>query len=125
MAALRSIKSARLRASTLIETMIASVIFLCVFTISLDTVSRLTLKNNDQSILVEVDYRIKQCRQEFSAKTHRQGSYIREYSWGKIIVNLKPYRNYMDLTELTITADVKNNSKRFKYKYVIEPEHDM
>lgn len=117
-----ALKNVRLRGSTLIETLIASVIFLCVFVISLETLSRLTVRKNDSAILVEADYRAGQCRREFTSGGHEPGAYMREYPWGNITIILKPYRHYASLRELTITADIKNDAKRLEYRYIFEDD---
>ncbi len=62
-----------LKASTLVETIIASVIFMCVFVISLETVSRLTVREDDNTVLVEADYRIKECLREYGDGRHADG----------------------------------------------------
>ncbi len=109
-----------LKASTLVETIIASVIFMCVFVISLETVSRLTVREDDNTVLVEADYRIKECLREYGDGRHADGQYTREYGWGTIVVLIHPYRDYTDLQELTITAEIGSISKRLEFKYIIE-----
>jgi hypothetical protein len=110
----------RLRASTLLETIIASLIFMCVFAISLETVSRLTTRSSDNAVLVEADYRIMECVREYGDGRHADGQYTREYEWGTIVVLLGPYREYADLQQLTVTADVKSLSKHLEFRHIIE-----
>ena len=114
------VKNMKLRASTLIETIIASVIFLAVFMISLETVSRLTVRNNDNIILVEADYRVKECFREYGDGRHENGQYTCEYDWGGITILIHPYRNYAGLQEITITADIESIAKRLELRHIIE-----
>lgn len=109
-----------LKASTLVETIIASVIFMCVFMISLETISRLTVQEDDNTVLVEADYRIKECLREYGDGRHADGQYTREYGWGRIVILIHNYRSYADLQELTIIAEIESISKRLEFKHIVE-----
>lgn len=111
-------------ASTLIETLIASVIFLCVFMISLDTLSRLTLNKTDTRLLTEADYRIKDCFREYATGKYDCGYYQHTFDWGSIGITVKPYRDYPALRELEITADIKRSGKQIRYRHLINNCHE-
>ena len=110
----------RISGSTLVETMVASVIFLCVFVISLETVSRLTLSENDTVVLVEADHRIKENFRQYGDGRHEEGLYTREYDWGRVTVVIRPYVNYTDLQELVVTAHIESISKRLELRHIVE-----
>jgi hypothetical protein len=105
-----------LKGSTLIETIIASVVFMCVFVISLETVSRLTVRQDGSLALVEANRRMEECFREYAG--YDDGVYTREYEWGDVTVMLRPYRDYARLHEMVVTANVER--KRLELRYVVE-----
>lgn len=109
-----------LRANTLVEVLVASVIFLAVFMIGLETLSRLTVRDDEGLVFVEADWRVKECFFEFSDGLHPVGKYDKNYDWGEIQVTIAPYRDYRNLQELTLAATILQNRKRIEYKYIIE-----
>ncbi len=107
-----------LRGSTLVEAVVASVIFMCVFAISLETVLRLTTKKEDNMVLIDVDHRIEECLRDYSR--HENGVYAREYDWGRIVVVVRQYKNYPRLREVVVTANTER--KRLEIRHVVEAE---
>jgi hypothetical protein len=105
-----------LKGSTLVETIIASVIFMCVFAISLETVSRLTVRQEGNLALVEAGRRMEECFRDYAGRDN--GTYTREYEWGEVRVVLRPYRDYAQLREMVVTADVER--KWLELRHVIE-----
>lgn len=108
-----------LPASTLVEAIVASVIFLAVFAISLNTVTRLTTGEKDYITMVEVDYAIKSCFREYSGGGHLPGKYNKTYDWGEITIEINPYGNYPELQQLMISADIHNRNKYMEYRHII------
>ncbi|MCL2562127.1 MAG: hypothetical protein FWE10_07425 [Rikenellaceae bacterium] len=109
-----------LRASTLVETLVASVIFMCVFAISLETLSRLTTRDDDNAVLVEADYRVKELFRLYGDGTHGAGEHKQEYDWGTITVRISPYGEYGRVQEVAITADVMRVSKLLEFRHIVE-----
>lgn len=105
-----------LKGSTLIEVIIASVIFMSVFAISLETVSRLTVRQDDNLALVEAGHRMEECFRDYAGRD--EGVYTREYEWGTVRVLLRPYREYERLHEMVITAEMKH--KKMELRHVVE-----
>jgi hypothetical protein len=94
---------------------------MCVFAISLDTISRLTTRGGDDNmILVEADYRVKEFFRLYGDGRAAAGEHVREYDWGTITVRISPYGDYRRLQEVAITADVARVSKRIELRHIVE-----
>ncbi len=87
-----------------------------VFAISLETISRLTVGQEDNMALVETGHRMEECYREYARREN--GLYTREYEWGEITVLLRPYRDYARLREMVITAGI--DRKRLELRHVVE-----
>lgn len=109
-----------LRADTLIEAIVASVIFLLVFGISLETISRLSLYHNQDPLFVEVDYRLKSCFEEFSGGSYEYAVYHRKYTWGTITIDIKPYKEYSGIQEITLSAKIKHRLQSIEYRHLVK-----
>lgn len=110
----------RLKASTLIEAMVAAVIFLIVFAVSMQTISKLTVKDNIGVILIEADYRTKIIFNRFTGGEYVSGSYVEKFDWGEITTVVCPYRDYTTLQLIAVTATINNSDKRIEYREIIE-----
>ncbi len=86
MAALRK----KLAGSTLIETVVASVLFLVIFLIAVETVTRVRSVLPDDTLLqAAVD--LEACAREFLEKADEPGTSLRSYDWGEIEATVSPY----------------------------------
>ena len=110
----------RLKGSTLIEVITASIIFLIVFIASFSVLSGLTPAENTAIELVDADYRASSVFRDLSDGLHEDGQYNTEYSWGKINAALAPHPDYADLQRLSITVIFSKNKKSLTYNYVVE-----
>ena len=110
----------RLKGSTLIEVITASIIFLIVFIASFSVLSGLTPAENNAIELVDADYRASSVFRELSDGLHEDGRYNTDHSWGKINATLEAYSDYADLQRLNITVTLAKSNKRIVYNYVVE-----
>lgn len=110
-----------INASSLIEAITASVVFMVVFIISLQTLGRVGT-NKDISIdLIDADYRI---YATFLAVRKGATSDAYRYDWGQITVIRKKYRDFNDLTELRIEATLAGNKRKIIRYFIIRNEPD-
>ncbi len=115
-------KPGTLRASTLVEVIVASVIFLTIFAISLHTITRLAVNPAEGEAFAEADSQILSCFRELADGRHEEGEYTRSYNRGEILITIASYRDYDELQEITISTAV--NRKRIEYKHIIERLND-
>ncbi len=107
-----------LKASTLVEVIVASVVFLTIFAISLHTLTRLSVNPREGEMFAEVDCLLRSTFREYADGRHDEGKYTREWERGEITVVVAPYRDYGNLQEITVSTVV--NRKRIEYKHIIE-----
>lgn len=113
-----------LPALSLIEIIVASVIFLTVFMISLHTVVSLTIHQKDDTVYIVADMSVKDTLAEYIAGNIDTSLYEKEYSWGNITGRLDPYGDYHGIEELTLVARLSPDNREMIYKYLIERRHE-
>lgn len=113
-------RSMVLPALSLIEVIVASVIFLVVLTVSLHTVVSLTIKQTDDSIYIVADMAAKETCVKYTLGDIDEPEYVKEYSWGKIVAQIDAYDNYFGIEELTVKAQLLYGRREIVYKYLIE-----
>ncbi len=109
----------RLPGSTLLETIVASVIFLSVFAVSLETMSRMVASPRDTGIMVEVDHRLNECFRKYSSPLYAAGEYEQEYPWGTIHIALSRYKEYDRLRHIYLRAVVEDSRMTIGFDHVI------
>ncbi len=106
-----------LKAGTLVEVIVASVVFLTVFAISLHTTTRLAVGGHEGGNFALADCLVRSCVREFSDGRHEDGTYERTYDRVIVAIAVGPYRDYEQLQQLTVSTVV--NRKRLEYMYII------
>lgn len=114
-----------LPALSLIEVIVASVIFLAVFMISLHTVVSLVGRQNDDAIYIVADMAIKSTYAEYVLGNINMPEYKKEYSWGDITGRLNLYGDYSGIEELTLIARLSPGGREIVYKYLIEHRYEQ
>lgn len=118
-------RSMTLPALSLIEVMVASVIFLAIFMISLHTVVSLSGRQNDDSVYIVADMAIKKTYAEYVVGNIDMPEYKKEYSWGNITGRLDLYGDYYGIEELTLIARLSPGGREIVYKYLIERRYEQ
>lgn len=115
----------KLKASTLIEAVVASTIFLIVFLLSLETVSRLfTGGRDDELVMIEADHRTDVCFAVYGTGEYPPGTYTDEFDWGTVSTEIEYYDKNTGLLQVTVSAAIKNSRRPLTYRYVIRNEHE-
>lgn len=113
--------SNRLKAVSLLEALVASVILLIVFTVSLATVARLTTTSANDMIYAEVHYRILSAVHDVQKGEWKNGGFEQTYDWGSIKVHIEPYLFCPLLRQLTVTAIIPGViGQKMQYRCLID-----
>jgi hypothetical protein len=95
----------RLPGSTLVETLVASILFLVIFFLALDTLSRVGVRVPDDTLpAVETD--LQACLHEFSTGDAAPGDYLRVYEWGEIAIAVRGYGELTDVRRLELVCRI-------------------
>ncbi|MDR1199874.1 MAG: hypothetical protein LBK94_12845 [Prevotellaceae bacterium] len=110
------------RAETVIQAVIAALIFMVIFLVSLDTVTRITVSQDDAYTLVDADYQISAFFSELSDGKHRNGNYEKYFSGGKLSAEISQYKDYHDLQIIVINAEIYGMKKRIVFRHITETD---
>lgn len=108
----------------MLETIVASVIFLVIFAISLETITRLTSSPRGVEALIEADFRLKECFGEYSSPKYTDGDYERTYDWGNIHIDVSAYMHYRQLRHISLTTVVAGSRKVIKFNHIVAIEDE-
>lgn len=107
-----------LKASSILETIVASIIFLVVFAMSIEILSRLTLTGVEPYTLVDINHNIEICLGRYSDGTYAQGVYRSQYNWGEINTTISAYDRFDKLQLISVVAVVAKNNKRIELQQI-------
>ncbi|MCX4336579.1 MAG: hypothetical protein K1V99_11585 [Bacteroidales bacterium] len=107
-----------LKGASLVEALVASVIFLTVFFIAMSSMTDIARVNLSGASPVDMEEAVRQCLESFAAGTADKASYA--YMWGDIEIESEPYKAADDLKDVTVTAKAKNGCTVI-YRYLICP----
>ncbi|MDR0753820.1 MAG: hypothetical protein LBF04_00320 [Prevotellaceae bacterium] len=112
------------RAETLIQAIIAALIFMVVFLISLDTVVRITTSDNDACLLVDANYQMSVFFAELSDGKHQNGNYTKYFAGGKLSAEISQYKNYPDLQIIVVNAKIDKIKKHIVLRHIVKTENE-
>lgn len=105
-----------LKAASLVEALVASVIFLTVFLIAMDSMMNIARINVSGASPVDMEEAVRECLERFAEGSAKKASY--DYMWGNIEIEAEPYKAVDDLLDVTVTAKAKNGCTVI-YRYLI------
>ncbi|MBQ8838383.1 MAG: hypothetical protein IJ005_03595 [Bacteroidales bacterium] len=105
-----------LKGASLVEALVASVIFLTIFLIATDSLINIARINIDGPSPVEVEEALRDCIRRFEVKPDNGRSY--DFDWGVVEVGAKPYRRSDEILDVTITARTWNG-RTVIYRYLL------
>ena len=109
-----------LRASTLLEAIVASIVFLTVFALSLETVTRLVLPSEDDELAeVAASQRIDACRRELDAEAVTEGESLRALGTDTVRIEVRSYPLHDDLLKVTLSTPAGASGKVVRLTYMI------
>lgn len=113
---LKNIFNRKLVASTLIETITASVIFMIVFIMAMDTMTRLLGFDSNDADFIVMENDIKKCRKEINQKELQPGKETYIYSWGEIELEIKNYKE--NIYQVDLMAISVKKHRRIEYRFL-------
>lgn len=94
------------KGSTLLETVVASVLFLAAFMSVMELLPRIAAGGNDAMLHIEAEYRVGEAFDKYASGLWPCGEYVERYEWGDVAVRIGGYRQYADLQTITVKARI-------------------
>lgn len=109
----------RVRAASLLEAIVAAVLFLTVFAAVMELLPHLTVRNDDALRVAEADYRAGQAFEKYGTGLWPCGEYAQPCDWGVVTISIGSYRDFEDLQVITVTARIAGSRKRIVHKQLV------
>lgn len=109
----------RLRGATLLEAIVAAVLFLTVFAAAMELLPRLTVRDDDALLVAEAEYRASRAYDKYASGLWPAGKYSETYDWGAVAIRIEPYREFADLQVVTVSARIDGSRKRITHKQLV------
>lgn len=110
---------AKVQASTLLETIVASVIFMIIFVMAMDTMTRIAVSNQKDGEYLLIESSFNKCTREIKNKELAVGTDVYMFKWGRIDVTVSPYTEKLFLVEMNAVTDRK---REVSYRYIAADE---
>lgn len=104
-----------LNGSSVIEVVVASVLFLLMFLIAMGTLSRAGMVPH-QGTMLQAESDFKACVTDFETGVFTAGEYEMEYSWGNIFVSVSPYKSLPDIQDVSFKMYISSGRRTVKYR---------
>lgn len=110
----------RLKGASLLEAIVAAVLFLTVFAVVMELLPRLTVRDDDALLMAEADYRVGRAFDKYATGVWPCGEYAEAYDWGAVTILVESYRGFSDVQAITVSAHIDGSRKRITLKQVVE-----
>lgn len=110
----------RLKGATLLEAIVAALLFLLVFTAAMELLPRLTIREDDTLLLTEADYRVRKTFEKYAAACPPCGDYAEAYDWGRIEIRITHYGDFPKLRVVVVKAQIDGSRKTLEHRQLIE-----
>lgn len=110
----------KISGSTILETVVASIIFMIVFSMAMDILTRILISNHKDNENLIIESAFSKCKQEIKRKGLTIGNETYPFDWGKIQIIISQYGNELYKIEMNATT---NEKKRVSYRYIAAKEY--
>ncbi|MBP1615004.1 MAG: hypothetical protein H6Q13_2452 [Bacteroidetes bacterium] len=106
----------KLAASTLLETIIASVIFMIIFVMAMDTLTRLMTFDNEDADYIVIENELRKCKRLVCLNELRSEAKTFTYDWGEIDVEISNYKE--NIYQVNMVAVTTNQHRKISYRFL-------
>lgn len=112
---------ARLKGASLVEMLVAAVIFLAVFAVSMEMLARITVSEESAADVVAAELEMRRAFDRYKAAPAGMSD-AQEYDWGTIAVRVESYADSRRLNVVDICACMKRGGRVLRYRRIVEYE---
>lgn len=109
----------RVKGASLLEAIVAAVLFLTIFATVMELLPRLTVRDDDALLIAEAEYRVALTFDKYATGLWPCGEYTEAYDWGTVVIRVEIYGDFADVQAITISAHVDGSRKRIEHKQLI------
>lgn len=110
----------RLNGASLLEAVVAAVLFLTVFAAVMELLPRLTVRDDDALAWAEAQSRLAQAAEKYATGLWPCGKYTETEDRIGVRVLVAPYRDFADLQVVTLEARIEGSDRRIALKIVVQ-----
>lgn len=110
----------RLKGASLLEAIVAAVLFLTVFAVVMELLPRLTVRDDDALLMAEADCRVGRAFDKYGIGMWPCGEYAEAYNWGAVTILVESYPGFLDVQVVTVSARIDGSRKRITLKQLVE-----
>ena len=110
-----------LQGASLVEALVASVIFLTIFLIAMSSLVNIARIKVSGPSPVEIEDAVEECIDKFKDESDNSRSY--DFEWGVVDVVAKPYETFAEVFDVTVSAKVKYG-RTVIYRYIVKRNED-
>lgn len=105
---------------SLLETVVASVVFLTLFMATLDMLPHLTIRDDKAQLEAEAMSQIDKLAKRCGSAAWSEGDYVERYEWGSVVIRVAPYQDFEDVRIISISARINGSPKRIGLSLIAE-----
>lgn len=105
-----------LNGSSLLEAIVAAVIFLMVFAAVMELIPRLGVSHDNTLVLVEADRCTMQAFSKYATGEWPDGAYSEAHDWGELRIRLLPHPDFPDLQSVEVAAHLTADRKTIRIR---------
>ncbi len=110
----------KVKGSTIIEVMVASILFIIIFSAGLEIVARVTASSPTAGWYIEAENSHRIILMECRAGFYPFGETLQEFGKGRVRVTMSPYREFKNLSEVKIEFEL--GGRQLEYRHIITNE---
>lgn len=110
----------KLIGASLLEAIIAGLLFLIVFSITMELLPYLARPRHETLFSMKLDFAIEQILTKYMTGVWPNGIYSETYEWGEISIRIEPYRDYSDMQVIVISTHSNEYDRPITHMQIIE-----
>lgn len=112
----------KLAGASLLESIVASIVFLIIFMLALDVLPRLSLQENHNIFMIKMESDIENIISKYGSGMYPTGHYIEPCIYGNIEISVLSYRDSNVLQVITIVVRLPRNNKQIEIRQIVETQ---
>ena len=107
--------------NSIIEAIVASIIFMVVFLISIDMLTRIATREADQQVLF-MESEMNAVINKYQSGNYSDDIYKESFEWGDIEIIIQPYKDYSDIKKMNCKAVISKNGKVVRHTSLVKSQ---